>query len=179
MDLEKLARLAQSGNKNAESDLFGKLRDRFYLFIRLRVMNEQDREEILQNVMTVIFEKYRDIKFEVGFLPWAYKVMENKLYDFLRSEKVLKRVSSVEYIDVYQAEDMTGLSDAEIQLMDCLRRLGRQNKRYARVLVMHYQGYSIKEICGKMKLSRDNYYTILSRARGKLRKCLKIGDDDE
>ena len=110
MDLEKLVKQAQSGDKTAESVLFSNLRDRFYLFIRLRVVNIQDREEIVQNVMTIIYKKYRDIKFEVGFLPWAYKVMENKLYDYFRGRKTLMQSSTIEYSDSFEAKSIIGLS---------------------------------------------------------------------
>ena len=64
----------------------------------------------------------------------------------------------------------------ERQLLDCLRALNRSNGRHARILNLHYQGYSVEEICRRLSLTRTNFYTILSRARTILLACLEKGD---
>jgi DNA-directed RNA polymerase specialized sigma24 family protein len=52
------------------------------------------------------------------------------------------------------------------------------NKRYARILVLRYQGYSAEEICDEFKITSKNLYMILSRARVLLKRCIETGEID-
>jgi DNA-directed RNA polymerase specialized sigma24 family protein len=46
------------------------------------------------------------------------------------------------------------------------------NPRYARVLNLIHLGYNTEEICRRMKLTRSNLYSIVSRARALLSDCV-------
>lgn len=179
MNIESLVESARAGDKEAESVLFANLRVRFSHFVRLRVRDNQDREEIIQDVLMQIFSKYRDVTFEVGFVPWAYKVLEHKIYDFLRSQKRKQKKYDNQDPEFQIANAPNPSSLIEQRLLTCIRSIGSVNKRYARILVLHYQGYSLKEICSKLKISIDNCYTILSRARKRLLECVENGGNRE
>jgi DNA-directed RNA polymerase specialized sigma24 family protein len=60
--------------------------------------------------------------------------------------------------------------------MDCFRKICRSNNRHARVLNLHYQGFTTVEICRRLDISENNLYVLLSRARRALELCL--GKDD-
>ena len=62
------------------------------------------------------------------------------------------------------------------RLLDCLKKVNQTNTRHARILNLHYQGYTVTDICGKFKITRNNVYIILSRARLMLKVCLEKGD---
>jgi len=63
----------------------------------------------------------------------------------------------------------------ELKLLDCLKKVGQKNIKFARTLNLKYQGYSVEEICDRLEISRENLYTILSRARSALELCLEKG----
>lgn len=179
MDINSLVKKAQSGDKIAEDALFQELRDRFCFFLRHRITNEADREEIVQDVLTKIFEKYREIEFEIGIAPWAYKILENKIFDYLRGKKSRGNRFVSDTFDYQTAGKPDKNPILENKLLACIREVSMANKRYARILVLHYQGYKFDEICEKLKINIDNCYTILSRARKMLQRCMKKRADDE
>jgi DNA-directed RNA polymerase specialized sigma24 family protein len=76
-----------------------------------------------------------------------------------------------------EGEKMSYIPDPrfERQLLECLRKVGRHNNNFARALNLNYQGYSTEEICDRLKLTKVNFYSILSRARSMLDLCLKKG----
>ena len=133
-------------------------------------------EEIVQDSLAVISEKYRQIEIEISFSAWAYRVLENKILEYYRKkhgrENALARHGDMSLTPEAAIPEPT----LKRQLLDCLEKLCHANIRQARVLNMHYQGYRIDEICSKLNLTRNNLYILLSRARSTLKKCLETGD---
>ncbi len=174
MDINELHKRASIGERSAEEDLFGQLTARFRLFARQRLWDKADIEEVVQESVKTIFEKYREIEFETSFAAWAYRVLNNKLMTFSatrgrREKKIEEQIEQRQTIP----DDSTG--DLEERLLDCLNSLNLANKRHARILALHYQGFTVKEISTKLELTPSNFYTILSRARAMLAACLEKG----
>jgi RNA polymerase sigma factor (sigma-70 family) len=146
---------------------------RFRLFLRQRLKERSDIEEVAQEALKTIFEKYRQIDFQTSFLGWAYKVLNNKLLTISstrgRHKKKLEQLSEQQSL----RQTREPRSDLEAKLLDCLRMVNKANPRHARVLNLHYQGYSADEICSRLGLTRTNLYTVLSRARTMLWACLE------
>ena len=175
MDINELHRLAAAGDRVSEEELFRQLTARFRLFARQRVWDRADADEVVQETVKTIFEKYRQIKFETSFAAWAYRVLNNKLLTFMatkgRREKKIE-----EQIERQPAVQNEGGGDLEARLLACLSDLNRANSRHARILNLHYQGFTVKEISTRLGLTRTNFYTILSRARTMLAACLDRGE---
>ena len=174
--IDSLYESASDGNKKSEEELFRYMTDRFRFFVRRRVGDIKDAEDIVQNALIAIAEKYRSIDYQTSFASWAYKVLEYKTLDYFRSrgrhEDKMKNVSE---------EIQTGHSlDIDLstkgQMLDCLGKIGEANRRFARILNLHYQGYTSDEICQKLTISKSNFYVVLSRARSMLELCLEKGD---
>lgn len=66
-------------------------------------------------------------------------------------------------------------NDLKIRLRGCLQKILKSNHRYARILVMSYQGQDVEMICDRLTMTRANVYTTLSRARSLLELCLETG----
>jgi RNA polymerase sigma-70 factor (ECF subfamily) len=176
MTIDLLFRKASEGDETSEQELFRYLTDRFRLFAQLRIRNRSDSEDIVQNALLTIAAKYKDIDFHRSFTGWAYKVLENKIGDYFKVQR--RRESKLE-----QESDQAGAADSSQldaltrrQMLDCLRKVGKANGRFARILNLHYQGYSTDEICRKLELKQGYYYVVLSRARSMLEMCLEKGD---
>ena len=67
---------------DAEEKLFSELTARLRLFARQRLWDRADADEVVQETVKTIFEKYRQIEFELSFAAWAYRVLNNKLLTF-------------------------------------------------------------------------------------------------
>ncbi len=139
-------------------------------------MNSQDCEEIVQDALTTIAEKYRQVQIESSFAGWAYKVLNNKVLDYYKSKRV--RSARTTPLEVAEPDLIGAATDPQLKtrLLDCLRKIHGANSFHARALNLHYQGYNTEEICAKLGIASNNFYVMLSRARTMLRVCLEKGD---
>lgn len=173
MSIDKLHARAIGGDKISEKKLFSQLTDSFMIFAQQRIWDEAEAGEIVQDTLLTISEKYRSIQFETSFSAWAYKVLENKIMSYFRTKK-----SRAEKLRQWQSPPPAVNVEPEfrIKLLDCLKKLGSVNNRYARIINLSYQGYSGEEIAQKMETNKNNVYNILARARTRLKKCLDEGN---
>ncbi len=177
-DLEETLKLAREGDEESEQELFKNLTARFLLFARRKVREESDAREIVQEAVMAIAKEYRSTEFTSGFVPWAYKVFENRLLTFYRNRQ--RQARNLEKISAEAIRSESAVyriePELKIRLSDCLKKIIAVNPRYARILNLHHQGFDTDEIRGRMDLTSTNLYSILSRARSLLEHCLKTGD---
>ena len=176
IDIIELHQLVLEGDDTAEKRLFEGLTVRFRLFLRRRVRNADDAEEILQEAMLVISREYRTMTFEKSFAAWVYKVLDNRIMAYAKTKKktVNKVVQMSELVDHQKARHPN--PDLVMQLNRCMKLICKANRRYARILALHFQGFATDEICKRIDIKRNNCWTILSRAREMLQDCLKNGE---
>ncbi|MCP4703925.1 MAG: RNA polymerase sigma factor [candidate division Zixibacteria bacterium] len=179
MTINELYKLACNGDKTSEAVFLQTLTVRFRLFLYHKNINEEDAKEIVQDAMFTIIKEYKKINFETSFAAWAYNVLQNKLLNYFRKSKKHGEIISSSS-DNQAGEFRTWEPDPILapQLLDCLRKIGKINMRYARILNLHFQGYKVNEICKKLEITPNNLYVILSRARSMLASCLEKGGID-
>ena len=171
MKVNDLYQQALNGDSIAADKMFGILRERFSLFLQLRVSNQQDREDLLQEILAVIASKYKVEEKKDNFSGWAYRVLENKVLHYYRQKKS-RREKEVP-MELHGSASKTSPDYLlKINLKSCLKMMHKKNKRYTEILSQHYQGFSSEEICQNMKINKNSMYILLSRAREMLRVCL-------
>lgn len=178
MNINDLYAVARDGNQTGEEELFRALSARFRLFVRQRIWDELDSEEIVQDALMTICKEYKGIDFTTSFSAWAYKVLDNRILGYIQTKKRHEgRISPVSEAENLPATDRDNpKQELKQKLMKCMRKVASANLRYARVLNLHYQGFSTEEICDRTGLTRNNLYSVLSRARSMLEYCLDKGD---
>jgi len=166
---------AAENNKTAEKELFEILYASFGLILQYKRVNSQDAEDIIQDAMIVIGEALKSANGMERFSAWSYTVLKNKWLDHIKSRKYQKNQPPLELNDNFPSEK--GDKDFILieRLIDCFRKVGKTNRRQARILNLHFLGYKTDEICSRMKISRTNMYSILSRARSLMELCLDKG----
>jgi RNA polymerase sigma-70 factor (ECF subfamily) len=175
MEINSLQNLARDGDQDAERRLFEILSARFRLFAERKVGSRQDAEEIVQDAILVVLKKYRQVEIESSFTAWSHKVLE---YEILRYHK--KRGTRDRKFGEFLAgvgNVTTSSSDPTLKrrLLACLKEIGKRSLNYARLLNLHYQGYTTDEVCERLNLTRNHSYVVLSRARSLLVACLERG----
>lgn len=174
-DLNELYAQLQENYKSVEKEFYQILSDRFRLFTYLRIRNLQDAEEIVQNSLLAVSENIGEVKIEKSFAAWAYKILDYRMKAYFAKSKIKTK---------YEGDENEGLnsglrSDENLikrQLLHCLKLICGKNIRFARILNLHFQGYSTKEICSRLKIDSNNIYVNLSRARSLLMHCLEKGE---
>lgn len=166
---------AIAGDKRSSELLFCELGVSFRIFVRQRTLNALDGEEIVQEALTTIAEKFREVRIETSFAAWAHKVLSNKLLDHYKSCRVRSEVMT-NSVEIDMSADAVSNPELKRRLIDCLKRIHGVNSFHARALNLHYQGYSTTEICVRLGVGANNFYVMLSRARTMLRLCLEKGE---
>jgi len=178
MDLNTLLQAAIQGDDDSEGELLQYLSVRFSGFAVLRLRNKQDAEEVVQDSLAAIARQYKSVEIETSFAAWAHMVLEYRILNKLRSRKRHDSVLSTaeDFATVRDESSSHAAHELKRKLSVCLKKIGGANIRYARILNLHHLGYSADEIGGRLSITRDNCYMILSRARILLRRCLDSGD---
>lgn len=172
MTINELFRQSQAGEKSAEEELFAFLAERFRLFLRHKIADARDAEDVMQEALAVVASKYRSLPSDCAIVGWAHGVLNFEVLRYYRT-KGLRKVRNLQLPD---EETVFNGWECEPDLVDaiihCLVRLHKVNPKYARILNLHYQGYTPEEVCSRLGVSINHYYVLLSRARSQLRQCL-------
>ena len=172
-DLTGLFQAARAGDREAENRLMAHLTESFRLFAQHRIWNDEDAEEVVQESLVTILAKYKEVEIETSFGGWTYRVLQNKIFDYVKKKTTRKRLDEANQTGL--TENVTSQPDLQLKarLIDCFRKINQRNSRHARVLNLHYQGYSAAEISRRLNVTENNLYVLLSRARRALELCLK------
>ena len=164
------------GDSDAEKQLFSFLTGRFLTFAHQKVWNNEDAEEIIQNALATVAAEYKTIEIESSFAAWAHKVLEYKFLAYLQTKKRQKGRNVPIDNTEYESGGWTPEPGLKMHLLDCLNKVGRTSRRYARILNLHHLGFTREEICDRLDLTRNQSYAVMSRARAMLRDCLEKGE---
>jgi len=171
--LDEIFQKARRGDKSAEEELFRYLRVRFALLAKRR-LGKEHAEDIAHDACLTVLEKYQSLSETTDFLAWAYKVLRNKIGNFLRVNQSRKKGQN--------PSDKTGIdpqsiaievdSDLKGQLIICLKRFAEIHPEHARALDLLLKGYPIEEITRELDISSNNLYVMLHRGRKWLHDCM-------
>ncbi|UCC44622.1 MAG: sigma-70 family RNA polymerase sigma factor [Candidatus Zixiibacteriota bacterium] len=175
MDLKSLWRAVCKGDHAAEEQLFQLLSARLRIIAQLKLGDSCEAEDVVQNAVLTILQKRDELDGEADFAAWAHRIIEYKILDCYKARQ--RRVARTEPLTEKTNPSGATLPDPTLEhrLLDCLSRLDSHNGRHARILNLHYQGYTTDEICDRLRLTRSNFYSILCRARSMLQHCLEEG----
>jgi RNA polymerase sigma factor (sigma-70 family) len=165
---------AKSGCAQSEEQLFSLLLERFRLIAHHRLWDSTDAEEVTQEALFVIIREYRELTVTVSFAAWAQKVLDNRILARIAGNRTreTRRARATDQSEPVFESDL----DLEVSLSECLAKIGRINRDYARVLNYHCQGFETDEICKRLKVKRNTLYSLLHRGRALLRRCLETGE---
>jgi RNA polymerase sigma factor (sigma-70 family) len=165
----------QSGEQNRRiSEVIERERRRLFQFIRRRVNDEGDAEDILQDVFYELIAAYRLLQPIEQVGAWLYRVARNRIVDRFRRRKpeaLSDPVMDAADENTYLLEDLLPSPDlgpeaayARSALLEELdAALGELPVEQRDVFVAHeLEGRSFKELAGETGLSIN---TLLSRKR--------------
>jgi RNA polymerase sigma factor (sigma-70 family) len=178
LDINEAFQRAKKGDQAVEEQLFEQLVVSFRAIVQRRIWDRMDGEDVVQQALITVLGKYKTAEIATNFAAWAHKVLNNKIMDHIKM-KQLRGLKMEEYIG-QQETLMVRIPDPGLKarIKGCLARVNRSHKQYARILNLHFQGYSTEEICSALGITPNNFYVSLSRARTMLEACLKQKETD-
>ena len=140
-------------------------------FIRQRVSNEQDAEDILQEVFLKIHKGIDGLKENNKIHPWIYRITRNAITDYYR--KYGKPVISLEFLEDMMVESEEDFS-SNGEIAECLKSMinSLPDKYKEAILLTEFQSLTQKELSIKLGLSISGAKSRVQRARKMLKEML-------
>jgi RNA polymerase sigma-70 factor (ECF subfamily) len=159
------------GNPVDVEIVWAELSERMLQFIRDRVSDCWDAEDILQDVFVKLLANTSKLRDESQLEPWLYRVARNSVIDYYRKKKDLSLdVDYIEGVTPYVEEQANLNWEAAACLKTMLPEL---LPTYLEPLVLHYVwGYKHSEIAQRLGLTISGSKTRVQRARKQLREAL-------
>lgn len=177
LNINDLHKIAQTGDKSAEAQLFTVLTERFEQFTHRRIWEEESAKDVVQEALMAIAREYKQITFEKSFSAWAYKVLNNRILSYIKKKRQQdSRLVSTSDPDAPLERSFTPDPELRLRLLDCLEKVHRLNARHAVILDLHSRGFKTEEIGRELNLTANGVYISLHRARKMLEICLNTGD---
>jgi len=173
---------------------FESVRPRLLAFARLQLQDFVQAEDLVQETLLAAFQSLEQFKGQSKFETWLFAILKHKLVDEIRrrSRQIVCEYDADKIVEVDQMFDerahwVSGqqpkawvqpessyLHEQFWQVFDlCLFHLPTGT---ARVYTMReLLGFETQEICTSLGLTQQNVWTMLHRARLKLRGCLERG----
>ncbi len=176
--LNDLFLAAAGGDQAAESKLIEMLRERFLVLAKFR-MGGSDAEDIVQEACITVVQKYKTLPDHDRFLLWAHTVLRNKIGNYISGSRRRNRIfaDSAGGEQVGRETNDASIGLLEEQIVKCLKRIGRVNRRYPRILNLVHLGYNADEISRRLNLNKKHLYVLLNRGRSLLADCLEKDDE--
>ncbi len=173
MNINELYLQALRGDRSAAAELFGLLTVMFQAFLRRRNVGTEDSEDIVQNALAKIAGSYGRESKKDNFAAWCQTVLKNQFVDFCRAQSTRRNRQTdltMQEQKLTSPETNPGL---KARILSCLNKLHKANSLHARLINLHYQGYTTSEVCTRLKITPNNRRVAMCRARAMLRACLK------
>jgi RNA polymerase sigma-70 factor (ECF subfamily) len=138
-------------------------------FIRTKIGNPADAEEILQDTLYAFLEAIRDFEGKSNVQTFLFSICQHKIIDFYRRKKIKHAVFSqmpqlsALISPLLSPEEELDVTLAKEKIHAVLWRIMPQ---YRRILVLKYiEGHSVEEIARKLTITFKSVESQLFRAR--------------
>ncbi|MFQ5601259.1 MAG: RNA polymerase sigma factor [Candidatus Krumholzibacteriia bacterium] len=170
--IEDLLTRARAGDGEAESLLFEKAHARILALAEKRIWDPEAARDIAQETLRTAVEKYRDADLPCGFFPWLFRILHNKVGNYLKRRRVeLARFESQDIAFGWAALAVS--PDPEIAALEFREVLGKALRRLSpecrRIFGLLLEGAGRQEILDAFPGEpMGTIASRLSRCRAKL-----------
>lgn len=144
--------------------------DQLLNFIRKRVKEQSDADDILQEVFIKILSKIDSLKDSDKLKNWLYQITRNAITDYYRQQQKEKNTEPFQGQDMEDPEGNSSMKAAESWIG--LYIDGLPEKYRDAVVMSELKGQSITEIAQELNISYTNARARVHRGRLALKKNL-------
>lgn len=165
--------------------------DYLYGYAMSKLFSKELAEELLQETFLSAFQSKDNFKGNSNEKTWLISILKRKIFDYYRkkskSKEILPNYDSP-FIEEkflngswkedrqpqdwdFESVDLSSDEDFIFVLKKCISYL--PDKWKAVFTLKHIEDISNNEICDELEVSESNIWTILHRARLKLRECIE------
>ncbi len=145
----ELVRKFIDGDESSFNKIVNKYKDKIYWHARRMTGNHLDADEIVQEVLFVIYKNLKGFKFKSSLYTWIYKVTSTRSLNYLKRRK-LKEILSLED----QSERLQETTDNILENLEVKEKMEAVNKVLQKLptkqreifILRNYEDLSYKEI---------------------------------
>ena len=144
-----------------------------YAFILSLVASTSDADDILQETLTVMWNKFEEFESGTNFVAWGKQIARYKAMDYLRKNRTSKFCFDSDVLKLIESKSgqMDNLPDRNEAMKKCIRKL---SEKYRSILKMRYgQDMSFKQISLEFGVTKQSIHRMVSRIHALLAKCIK------
>lgn len=137
------------GDQSSFKEIVERYKDKIYWHARRMTGNHLDADEIVQEVLIVIFKKLKDFRFQSSLYTWIYKITSTRSLNLIKKRN-LKRFFSIdneEHKEIKYGEDIViNIENKEklVQLDAVLKKLPVKQREI--FILRHFEQLSYEEI---------------------------------
>lgn len=171
MNLEELVKRAKKKDDVSFTLLIHEIEDEMYSLAKMRLYEDDDIYEAMQNSIILIYKNIKKLKDEKLFRTWAMRILINESLKILKKKKIdLDRYTVLdEKISApnYKIDEIESKKN-----LDCLLRC--LNKSEKIVMTLYYgKKYTTKDIAEILSESEGTVKSKISRAKVKIKKYIE------
>jgi len=164
---EEWVRRLQANDAEAWTEfVMGDYSTRLYNYLRHKLPDEQDVEDVLQETMKAAVQAMQTFDGKVKLTTFLFSLANYKVADFWRKRQATSELTDI-HIDA-------GMSTESIEFVELLHQLREEHRQV--LLMRYYVGLGVDEIARILGKTYKGAESLLSRARAELRKGLE-GDE--
>ncbi len=145
-------------------EVWNEFHNKLLNYIRSRVSDHYDAEDILQNVFLKVFNNLENLDKEEAIKSWIYKITKNTIIDFYKKKKLV----SVDPESLYSIkDDVDDINNMNDDISNCIKEMiFSLPDKYQTVYDMYEnQEMKHKEIAEKLDISISNSKVRLKRSK--------------
>ncbi len=168
--MEELVEKAKKGDEFAFRELVETLEKDLYRIGNLRLKEEEDIKDAIQNTMIYTYKNIKKLKNNKYFKTWVIRIYINECNKIYK-EQAKRQIKIVNISESFEISDqnihISNLID-KLNVYDIIEELEFDDKL---IILLHYEsGFTNKQISEILKININTAKSRLSRAIQKLRK---------
>lgn len=172
MEINKLVAKAKDGNSEAFGLIYDDFAQRIFRYIRIKVQNRPEAEDILQEVFVKAYKGLQGLTMEdLNFSAWLYRIASNTINDHFRKKYRTPEILGIdEHFDI--ASKISVQKEAELHSDAELVKLALKElpEQYQQVLELRFiQDFNLSEIAQILKKSNLSVRLLQHRALKKIK----------
>ena len=164
--MEKLVNMAKRGDTEAFTQLMQSQMQNMYKTARSILSQDEDVADAISDTILACWEQLGSLKHDGYFRTWMTRILVNKCYDLIRSNKT---VAWEDYIPdpAYREQEYENIEWK--QILDSL------SEKYRLIMMLYYvEGFKVSEISQILDLSEGTVKSRLSRGRDRLTEAFEL-----
>ncbi len=148
---------------------------KIYAYIYQLVPHWADADDLMQEVASLMWEKYDSFEEDTDFVAWGRKIAFYCVQNYRRKKGRTKIQFNSQLLDLLarESDDMLDQMDGRLDALRlCIKKLSVKDQE---IVCEHYDsGLNVKTVADKLEYSIHQVYRALVRIHNQLMRCIRL-----